>query len=165
MLPQVVEAGTDNLMTHFGGAIKLINSSGGIERFVSCYPHLKPQLLGTSHLHIMLIALYPTSFERVGLVSRGGMKALLAGPSRETYFIPTPSRLLYAIHDTAECVRNIFQSHGYVSAAAAYTRECILSDILGFQPEEGTEDTRKTYYPDDNRYAKMFNGRSSECLH
>jgi hypothetical protein len=145
-------------MTHFGGAIKLINSSGGIERFVSSFPHLKPQLLGTSHLHIMLNTLYPTSFERVGLVSRGGMKALLADPSRDSYFIPTPSRLLYAIHDTAKCVRNIFQSHGQVSAVDAYTRECILSDILDFQPEEGTEDTRKTYYSDDGRYARVFNG-------
>jgi hypothetical protein len=141
------------MMTHFGGAIKLINSSGGIERFGSCFPHLTLHLIATSQMHTMLIVLDPTSLERIELVSRRGLKALLFEPGfRKSYFIPTPIRLLLAIYDTAECVRNIFQSYGRVSTADAFTRELILSDILGFQPEESTEETRKTYYFDNSRY-------------
>lgn len=144
-------------MTHFGGAIKLINSSGGIERFGSCFPHLKLQLIGTSQMQAMLIIVDPTSFERIELVPRRGLKALLYEPGfRKSYFIPTPIRLLLAIYDTAGCVRNIFQSYGRVSAADAFTRELILSDILDFQPEESTEETRKTYYSDSSRYVGTF---------
>jgi hypothetical protein len=135
------------LKTHFAGAINLINSSGGIEQFISYYPHLKLQLLGTSQMQTMLVILDPTSFEQLELVSRRGLKALCSDPKiKESYFIPSPLSLFFATYDTAGCARNIFEAHGRVSPADAYTRERILSDVLGFRPEEGTEEIRKTYY-------------------
>jgi hypothetical protein len=151
----VIECGTENLMTHFDGAIKLINSAGGMEQLASSYPHLKLQLLGTAQMQIMLVILNSTSFDSLELVSRRSLTALYSDPAvRESYFIPSPLRLFFATYDTVGCARNIFQAYGRVSAADAFTRERILSDVLGSDPEESTEDIRKTYYSSDSRYVK-----------
>jgi hypothetical protein len=150
-------------MTHFNGAIKLINSSGGMEQLVSSYPHLKLQLLATAQMQIMLVTLTSTSFDSLELVSRRSLTALYSDPTiRESYFIPSPLRLFFATYDTAGCARSIFHAYGRVSAADALTRERILSDVLSFHPEESTEDMRNTYYSSDNRYVKMFKS-SSKC--
>jgi hypothetical protein len=146
-------------MTHFSGAIKLINSSGGMEQFASSYPHLKLQLLGTAQMQIMLVVLNSTSFDNLELVSRRSLTHLCSDPGiKGLYFIPSPLRLFFATYDTAGCARNIFQAYGRVSAADAFTRERILSDVLSFNPEESTEDTRNTHYSSDSRFVRMFKG-------
>jgi hypothetical protein len=152
-------------MTHFNGAIKLINSSGGMEQLVSSYPHLKLQLLATAQMQIMLIILTSTSIDSLELVSRRSLIALYSDPKfRESYFIPSPLRLFFATYDTAGCARSIFQAYGRVSAAHAFTRERIISDILGFHPEDSTEDLRKTYYSSNNRCVETVKS-SSECCY
>jgi hypothetical protein len=45
-----------------------------------------------------------------------------------------------------ECAQNIYRAQDRPSAADVYTREWILSDVLRFQPDEGTEVIRETYY-------------------
>jgi hypothetical protein len=144
---QIIEHGIDRWNTHFSGALKLLASSGGMEKFASYYPHLKLPLSATLHFETMLVVLSPVSIDAPKLASRHGLKSLCFDPKiRENFFVTCPLRLIRAIHDTAVCTQNILKAHDRPSAADSYTREWILSDVLRFRPEEGTEDIKKTYY-------------------
>jgi hypothetical protein len=146
---QIIEHGTNEWSTHFNGAIKLLNLSGGVERFTFFYPHLKPLLAGTSHFHIMLTIVSPDCFERLDLLSRYEVETVCYdADTRRRCFSPSPRRLLRAVQDTARCARNIIQAHDHLSVADVYTREWILSDVLRFQPSEGTTDIRETFHSD-----------------
>jgi len=133
---------------HFLGALKILASSAGMEHFASFYPHLRLQLAGISQFETMHVVLSPMSIEAPRQASRNGLKAICFDPKiRECFFVASPLPLMRAMYDMAVCARNIFHSRGHPSAADVYTREWILSDILRFQPHEGTQDVQKTYYP------------------
>jgi hypothetical protein len=81
------------------------------------------------------------------LVSRNHIRGFCFDPQiRRRYFIPCPLRLFQALHDTTECAQIIYRAQDRPSAADVYTREWILSDVLRFQPDEGAEVIRETYY-------------------
>ncbi|KAH7073583.1 hypothetical protein BKA63DRAFT_36278 [Paraphoma chrysanthemicola] len=133
--------------THFRGALKLLASSGGMEHFASYYPHLRLQLARYSLCETMHFILSPRSIEEPRYASRNGLKTICFDPKvRESFFVASPLRLMRAAYDTEVCARTIAQSQDRPSAADVYTREWILADVLRFQPEEGTEDVRKTYF-------------------
>jgi hypothetical protein len=142
---QILEYGpADRWSTHRSGALKLIALHGGIDRFASYYPHLKLVLAGITQTQVVLTLLSPTSFECLDLVKRHDLKPLCFEPKiREEYLAPCPLRLLNSIYDMASCTRNMLMGYGAPSAADAYTREWILSDVLHFQPEEGVEDIKR----------------------
>jgi hypothetical protein len=144
--PQIIEYGTaDRWSTHHSGGLKLIALHGGVDRFVSYYPHLRVVLAGIVQMQVVLTLLSPTSVECLDIVERHEIKTLCFDPKiREAYMAPCPLRLLNAMYDMASCTRNMLRGYGAPSAADAYTREWILSDVLHFQPEEGTEDVKKT---------------------
>jgi hypothetical protein len=106
-------------------------------------------LSGTSQFHVMLTVVSPDGFERLDLLTRHELEALcFDANTRRQCFTPTPRRLLHAIQDTGRCVRNITEAHDRLSVADVYTREWILSDVLRFQPSEGTTDIKETFYSD-----------------
>jgi hypothetical protein len=95
-------------------------------------------------LHFILS---PRSIKEPRYASRNGLKTICFDPKvRESFFVPSPLRLMRAAYDTEVCARTIAQAHDRPSAAEVYTREWILADVLRFQPEEGTEDIRTTYF-------------------
>jgi hypothetical protein len=129
--------------------MKLIISAGGIENFASRYPHMKVLLAVFLHFENMHVALSPIPTEGVKLSSRSGAKAICFDPIvKKVFFTICPLSLMNPIYDMAVCAQNIHRAHGMLSEADMYTREWILSDVLRFRPEEGTQHVRNTYFPD-----------------
>jgi hypothetical protein len=99
-------------------------------------------------MQVVITLLSPTSSECLDIVERHEIKNLCFDPKMlKAYMSPCPLSLLNAMYDMASCTRNILMGFGAPSAADAYTREWILSDVLRFQPEEGTEDIKKSMDP------------------
>lgn len=145
----IIEHGVDRWKTHFSGTLQLLASSGGMEYFASCYPHLRLQLASISHFETMHVVLSPASIEEPKRTSRNSLKSICFDSKvRESFFSASPLPLMRAVYDMAVCGRNIFQGQERPSAADVYTREWILSDILRFRPEESVEDIQRTYYSD-----------------
>jgi hypothetical protein len=87
------------------------------------------------------------SLEDPKLVSRNHIGSFCFDPEvRRRFFVPCPLRLFQTLHDTIDCAQNIYRAQDWPSAADVYTREWILSDVLRFRADEGTEDVRQTYY-------------------
>jgi hypothetical protein len=129
-----------------------------MEEFVSQYPHLKLMLAFTLHLETMHVALWPVSPDILKHSSRDGLGMICFDPAvRRAHFIPCPQFLVEVVYDLGVCAQTMLRSHGVLSAADAYARECILSDVLQWQPEEGVRDLKETYFPDRELYFFCMN--------
>ncbi|KAJ4369656.1 hypothetical protein N0V83_005418 [Neocucurbitaria cava] len=108
---------------------------------------MKPVLAQTLHFETMQALLMPVPTERSSTTSRKGIKTLCYDSGvRKVFYVTCPLRLMEAIHDITLCAQNIFRAHGMLSAADVYKREWILSDVLGFRPEEATQNVKENYY-------------------
>lgn len=142
-----MENGNDRWSVHFAGALKVLASAGGMENFASHYPHMKLMLAETLHFETMQVLLVPVPINRSKHASRRGVETLCYNPGvRKAFFVTCPLRLMEAVYDLGVCAQSIFRGHGTLSTADAYTREQILSDVLRFQPEEGSQNVQENYY-------------------
>lgn len=124
-----------------------------MEEFAFHYPHLRLMLAFTLHLETMYVALWPVSPQNLKESSRGGIKTICFDPAvRRAHFTPCPQSLVEALYDIRVCAQNMLGSYGVISAADTYTRECILSNVLQWHPEEGVRDLEMSYTPDCKLY-------------
>lgn len=146
---QIVEHGVGRWRTHFQGAIKLLQSSGGIDNFALHYPRLRVSIADILRFETMHVLLLPVAWQQPKNYSKSWIRTICYDPVvRQRAFFPCPLHLMRAMYDLSECAYNIYQTQNVPSSAEIYTREWILSDVLLYQPLQSVQDLKDTYYPD-----------------
>ncbi|KAF1964852.1 hypothetical protein BU23DRAFT_604551 [Bimuria novae-zelandiae CBS 107.79] len=142
----VMEYGNCRWDIHFLGAMDVMATFGGIERFATHHPHLRLLLAQKSYFETMCLVLSPIPLTKPKQASRRVVETLCYDPDvRRAYFISFPPRLTLIVYDIGVCAQNIF-FNDWTAIAKGYGRDKILADVLSFQPEDGVRSFRETYY-------------------
>jgi hypothetical protein len=141
-----MEYGNHRWDIHFLGAMDVMATFGGIERFATHHPHLRLLLAQKSYFETVCLVLSPIPLTKPKQASRQVVETLCYDPDvRRAYFISFPPRLTLTVYDIGVCAQNIFLN-GPMAIAKGYGRDKILSDVLSFRPEDGVRNFRETYY-------------------
>jgi hypothetical protein len=142
-----MEHSTTKWDVHFLGAMNVIASFGGFDKFAASYPHLRLILAQNSHFETMHLILSPISITTAKQASRQVTRALCYDTAvSRAYFISSPPRLTLALYDIGVCARRILSHKSPITVTDGNERDNILLEVLSFQPEEGIEALLETYF-------------------